>query len=75
MVDNGALVEDSVIMPNVYIESGAIIRHAIIGEDCVIRRGCVIGGSFAEDEPKQISVIGKAKTLEQNTTIKPGEIY
>ncbi len=75
VVDNGALVEDSVIMPNVHIESGAIIRHAIIGEDCVIRRGCVIGGSFAEDEPKQISVIGKAKTLEQNTTIKPGEIY
>lgn len=40
-VDPGAIVEDSVIMPNVHIESGAIIRHAIIGEDCRIcrRRG------------------------------------
>ena len=31
-VDSGAIVEDSVIMPNVHIESGVIIRHAIIGE-------------------------------------------
>ena len=33
-MEEGAIVEDSVIMPNVRIEKGAIIRHAIIGEDC-----------------------------------------
>ena len=36
----GALVEDSVIMPGVTIESvNAIVRHAILGEDSIIRRG------------------------------------
>lgn len=74
-VESGAIVEDSVIMPNVVIESGAIVRHAIIGEDCRVCRGAVIGGSFAEGEAKQISVVGKAKTIEPNTAIKPGEIY
>ena len=74
-VDSGAMVEDSVIMPNVHIESGSIIRHAIIGEDCRVCRGAVIGGIFPEGEEKQISVVGKGKTIEANTTIKPGEIY
>ena len=74
-VDSGAIVEDSVIMPNVHIESGVIIRHAIIGEDCRICRGAVIGGSFAPGEEKKISVVGKAKTIAENTAIKPGEIY
>ena len=74
-VDSGAIVEDSVIMPNVHIESGVIIRHAIIGEDCRICRGAVIGGSFAPGEEKKISVVGKAKTIAENAAIKPGEIY
>lgn len=74
-VDSGTIVEDSVIMPNVHIESGVIIRHAIIGEDCRICRGAVIGGSFAPGEEKKISVVGKAKTIAENTAIKPGEIY
>lgn len=74
-VEEGALVEDSVIMPNVTVEAGAIIRHAIIGEDCCICRGAVIGGSFGPDEEKKISVVGKAKTIEANASVKPGEIY
>lgn len=75
IVDKDAVVEDSVIMPNVVIESGAIVRHAIIGEDCRICRGSVIGGVFAPDEEKSISVVGKGKIIEANTAIKPGEIY
>ena len=73
-VYEGALVEDSVVMPNVVIEAGAIIRHAIIGEDCRIRRGAVIGGCFAEGEAKQISVVGKGKIIEENRAVKPGEV-
>ena len=71
----GAIIEDSVIMPNVVIEADAVIRHAIVGEDCHVGRGAVIGGAFAQDEEKQISVIGKAKHIEANRVIKPGEIY
>ncbi len=74
VVERGAIVEDSVIMPNVVIETGAVIRHAIIGEDCRVCRGAVIGGSFGEKEPKKISVVGKAHTVEANSAIKPGEV-
>ena len=35
----------------------------------------LIGGSFAPGEEKKISVVGKAKTIAENTAIKPGEIY
>ena len=62
-------------MPNVVIEAGAIVRHAIIGEDCRVCRGAVIGGCFRPGESMQISVVGKGKTIAENTTIKPGEIY
>ncbi|MBQ2446488.1 MAG: glucose-1-phosphate adenylyltransferase [Oscillospiraceae bacterium] len=74
-VAEGAVVEDSVIMPNVVIESGAIVRHAIVGEDCHICANAVVGGAFAEGVAKEISVIGKNKTIEVNRCIKPGEIY
>ena len=74
-VARGAIVEDSVIMPNVVIEENAVIRNAIIGEDCIICPGAVIGGSFPDGEGRKISVVGKAKTIEGNQYIKPGEIY
>ena len=70
----GAIVEDSVIMPNVVIEADAVIRHAIVSEDCHVGRGAFIGGAFGEDEEKKISVVGKAKDIEANRIIRPGEI-
>lgn len=74
-VGKGAIIEDAVIMPNVEIATGAIIRNAIVGEDCVIKSGAVIGGGFTEGEERKIAVIGKAKTIEENQVVKPGEVY
>lgn len=73
-IGKDTLVADSVIMPGVEVEPGAIIRHAIIGEGCKISRGSVIGGSFGENEKKNISVVGKNTTLPENTVVQPGEI-
>lgn len=73
-VEKDVVVEDSVIMPNVTIESGAIIRHAIVGEGCKVCRNAIIGGRFAPEETKEISVIGKDKVVEENQVVKPGEI-
>ena len=73
-VEKDVVVEDSVIMPNVTIESGAIIRHAIVGEGCKVCHNAIIGGRFAPEETKEISVIGKDKVVEENQAIKPGEI-
>ncbi len=73
-IGEGALVEDSVIMPGVSIAPGAIVRHAIIGEGTTICRGAVIGGTFAPDEPKKISVTHKNAVLKENTVLLPGEM-
>ena len=73
-VGKGALVEDSVVMPGVVIESGAIVRHAILGENSRVSRNCVIGGAFAPDEKKEISVTSKGAVLEAGSVLLPGEM-
>ena len=70
----GAVVENSVVMPGVVIESGSIVRHAIVGENAKICRNAVVGGVFAPDEEKAISVIAKGTVIEANTVVLPGEM-
>ncbi len=73
-VGEGALVEDSVVMPGTVIESGAIVRHAVLGENTRVCRGAVIGGAYAIGEEKKISVTGKGAIVEMNTVLLPGEM-
>ena len=71
-IGEGALVEDSVVMPGVVIEAGAIVRHAILGEDSRICKNAVVGGAFAEGEVKKISVTSKGAVVE--TVLLPGDM-
>ena len=73
-IGENALVEDSVVMPGVVIESGAIVRHAILGENSRVCRNAVVGGAFAADEKKEISVTAKGTVVEANTVLLPGEM-
>ena len=73
-IGEDALVEDSVVMPGVVIESGAIVRHAILGENSKVCRNAVVGGAFDKDEAKQISVTAKGAVVEANTVLLPGEM-
>ena len=73
-IGKDVVVEDSVVMPGVVIESGAIVRHAILGEDSKVCRNAVVGGAFAHDEKKKISVIAKGAVVEANAVVKPGEM-
>ncbi len=69
-----ALVEDSVVMPGVVIESGAIVRHAILGENSRVGKNAVVGGAFKAREKKKISVTSKGAVVESNTVLLPGEM-
>ena len=73
-VGRNALVEDSVIMPGAIIEDGAVVRHAILGEGSHIGKGAVVGGAFAPNEEKKISVTQKNANLEANGVLLPGEM-
>ncbi|MGM9584236.1 MAG: glucose-1-phosphate adenylyltransferase [Faecousia sp.] len=73
-IGDGAQIEDAVIMPGVVVEAGAIVRHAILGEDSHICRNAVVGGAFAEGEKKKISVTSKGAVVEANAVLKPGDM-
>jgi len=73
-IGEGAVVEDSVVMPGVVIEPGAIVRHAILGENSKVCRNAVVGGAFDVNEKKQISVTSKGAVVEANTVLLPGDM-
>ena len=73
-VGKNAVIEDSVVMPGVVIEDGAIVRHAILGEGSKVGKNAVVGGAFAADEKKKISVTSKNAVVEANTVLLPGEM-
>ena len=73
-IGEGALVEDSVVMPGVVIESGAIVRHAILGENSKVCRNAVVGGAYGPDDKKKISVTSKCAVVEENTVLAPGDM-
>ena len=73
-VGEGAMVEDSVVMPGVTIESGAIVRHAILGENSRVGRNAVVGGAFGPKDKKKISVTCKGAVVESGTVLLPGEM-
>ncbi|MCD7859183.1 MAG: glucose-1-phosphate adenylyltransferase [Firmicutes bacterium] len=74
IIGKDVLIEDSVLMPNVTVESGAVIRNAMIGEGCTVAAGCMVGGVAAPDGKRQIAVIGKNESLAPNSKVAPGEI-
>ena len=73
-IGENAMVEDSVVMPGVVIESGAIVRHAILGENSKVCKNAVVGGAYDEGEKKEISVTSKGAVVEANTVLLPGEM-
>ena len=73
-IGEGALVEDSVVMPGVVIEPGAIVRHAILGEGSRIGRNAVVGGAYSGNEAKKISVTSKGAVVPENAVLAPGEM-
>ena len=61
-------------MPGVTIEAGAIVRNAILGEDSKVCKNAVVGGAFAPDEKRSISVTSKGAVVEANTVLLPGDM-
>ena len=62
------------VMPGVVIEPGAIVRHAILGEDSRVCRNAVVGGAFGPKDKKQISVTAKGAVVAENSVLQPGEM-
>lgn len=68
VVQQGAQVIDSVIMPGAVIKQGAVVRRAIVAENAVIGCGAVIGA-----EQGEIAVVGPGVQVPDHDTVLPGE--
>ena len=73
-IGEGSLVEDSVVMPGVVIEAGAIVRNAILGENSKVCKNAVVGGAFGPKDKRKISVTSKGAVVEANTVLLPDEM-
>ncbi|MCI1966248.1 MAG: glucose-1-phosphate adenylyltransferase [Oscillospiraceae bacterium] len=70
----GAIVRDSIIMPNTRVEEGAVVQYAIIAEDCVIGRGTKIGArpeDIVNKDEWGVAVVGNGCNIPPNTVIAP----
>ncbi len=70
-VKQGAEIYDSVIMPGTVVESGVVIRYALVGENCRIEQDAVIGGDRSSDPSWGIAVIGTGKTVRAGKIVSP----
>jgi glucose-1-phosphate adenylyltransferase len=68
-VSEGALIEDSVVMPGAVIGRNAIVRRAIVGENTVVGEGCLVG----ESGDSEIALVASNTTLPDGFVVKQGE--
>ncbi len=77
VVEEGAEIHDSFIMPDAVIETHSMIKYAIIGEGATVHANARIGDNpqFYDEDKWGISVVGKDKKVAQNKVLLPKEIY
>ena len=77
VIEKGAEVHDSFIMPDTVIEERAVIRYAIVGEESTVHANARIGDDpkFYDKHKWGIAVVGKNKEVAQNKIIAPKEVY
>lgn len=70
VVETGAQVVDSVIMPGARVKAGAVVRRAIVAENAVIGENAVVGAVSG-----LIAVVGQGAVVPKNGTVKAGEQF
>ena len=78
VVEEGAVVSDSVVFADCLVEAGARVHWAIVDESCVVRAGAVVGRPDADatGDPGQVTIIGKdssvSEDLDRGARLEPG---
>lgn len=68
VVEEGAEVIDSVVMPSAVIKKGAVVRRAIIGENAVVTEDAIVG-----EKTGDIAVVGNNTVLSAGQKVASGE--
>jgi glucose-1-phosphate adenylyltransferase len=69
-VEEGADVQDAVVMDNVVIKAGAKVRHCIVGENAVIGANTIVGAMPADGE-NGVATVGPGVKVGDNAVIGP----
>ena len=72
MVDEGAVVRYSTIMPGAHICSGAVVEYAIIGENTVVKPGAHVGQAPDGSEGWGIATCGPNIEVRENGKVPAG---
>ena len=77
VVEKGAEIYDSFVMPNAVIERRSVVRYSIIGEEALVHANSRIGDNpeFYEKSKWDIAVVGSGKEVPQNSIILPKEAF
>ena len=67
-ISEDAIIINSVLMPDVEVKSGAVIKYAIIGQESIIGMNAKVGEVPDESDKKDICVVG------HSTAIDAGEV-
>ncbi|MCR5808965.1 MAG: glucose-1-phosphate adenylyltransferase [Clostridiales bacterium] len=70
-IGKGAVVRDSIVMPNAVVGEGAVVSKAIIGEGAVISKGAVIGCEPTPEDGTYDTKLTGDITLVANTVTVP----
>ena len=78
VVEEGAVVRNSVVFADCLVEKGASLDWAIVDEGSVVSTGSVVGRPDADGtgDPDQVTIIGKdsrvSQSLDQGARLEPG---
>lgn len=63
VIEAGAQVISSVLLPGVTVKKGAVVQYAIVGQKAVIEQNAIVGKQRVENEPFEITVIPENKKI------------
>ena len=73
VVEEGAKIRDSIIMPGAVVKKGASVQYSIVAENTVIGENAKVGASEKECSPGEwgITVIGENVEIKNGETVPP----
>lgn len=69
-VEEGAQIEDAVVMGGTVIKAGAVVKHCIIAEDVTIEENAVVG-AMPEGDENGVATVGSGVTVGKGAKVGP----
>ena len=73
-IGDGAVINNSIIMPGSVVEKDAVVEYSIIAEGVTVKSGAHIGSVPKDGEERKITVVGNGLTVGENAVVRAGKI-